>query len=262
MLKPVKVIPCFVLENKRIVNKNLSHEFKISSDPLQAARTLSEQGASELVFIDIDAPRERMEIWARILKQIKENVTVPVTFGNNMNTVDDFEQLLFTGVDRIAIDVIANTDPALIDILGRNHGSQRVLPVISGRKNQPGTGRHRYEIIQRRTRESTGIDLVEWAKMAQMLGASSIMIHCLDAEGTMQGYDLELLSAVTSAVSVPVIASGGAGELEHFYQAVSQSGVSGLAASTIFTSGKATPGQVKEYLQKNNIKVDSTSKVP
>ena len=250
----VKITPCFCLENKKIaVNQSKTHAL-LSSDPVEMAQKLSATGASEIAFIDIDSLRDRFAIWSGIIHKMIEASTAPVAFGNTMNTVEDFEEMLRTGVSRIIIDVTGNTDPSIIDILGRNYGAERIIVGLTARKNPLGSGLPKYEIVHRKNLASTEIDLVEWVKMAQMLGAGSLMINSSDTAGTGTGFDIELLQAVTSAVSIPVLASGGAGELEHFYQVVEQAGVAGVCASGVFARGLISPEQVRGYLQAKGIK--------
>ncbi|MBN1368946.1 MAG: hypothetical protein JW954_01755 [Dehalococcoidaceae bacterium] len=249
----VQVIPCFNLQNMKLTGFSRQIAGGTGDDSISLAGYFGKNGASQIAFFDIDSPRERFEKWAPVVAKAAENAGIPVIFGNSMNTFEDCEKILKAGADKVAVDVYTDTDPSIIDRLSRTYGSKRVVVALNARKNAPDTGLPRFEILHRTGEVATGLNLVEWIKMAQMLGAGSVILNSQEKAGTGVGYDIELLKAVTAAVSIPVIACGGAGKLADFAAAVVNAGASGVAAASVFISGKLTPRSVKEYLQSQGI---------
>jgi len=249
----VQVIPCFNLQNMKVAGYPRQIAGGIGDDPVSIAGHFGAGGASRIAFFDIDSPRERFEKWAPFLGKIAATAGIPVIFGNSMNIYEDCEKILKAGADKVAIDVYTETDPSIIDRLSRTYGSQRVVVAVNARKNAPDSGRPPFEILHRTGKVATELNLVEWLKMAQMLGAGSVIVSSQEKAGSGAGYDIEMLKAVTAAVSIPVIACGGAGKLADFAAAVDDAGVSGVAAASVFFSGQLTPRDVKEYLQGRGI---------
>lgn len=255
MNKGVTVIPFFDLLHTKVKLTEDSPEHEEGQDPVGIARQVSLGGADEIAFIDVDVPRLGFKIWEDIICQLQTAVDIPILFGYSMNTYEDFEVILNTGVDRVVIDVIADTDQSIIDRLSRNYGKERVVVAVRGKKNPPDSGKPEFELVHHLESEPTGINLIDWLKMAEFLGAGMVLLTSYDTAGTGKGYDIAMTQAVTSAISIPVIAAGGAGELEHFYKVVSEAGASGVAASSVFLSGKLRPSEIKEYLEDKHIKV-------
>lgn len=253
MKKGVKVIPLFELLHTKIYYSALTDDENEGLNPVGIARQLSAQGADEIAFIDVDKVRLGFKVWEDIIKELKETVDIPIIFGNSMNAFDEFEVALGTGVDRVAIDVFGDTDHSMVDILSSKYGSERIVVAVGGKKNPPESGRPEFELVERCGCKPTGMNLIDWLKMAEYFGVGMVILTSYDTAGTGQGYDVELTRAVTSAISVPVIAVGGAGKLEHFYQVINEAGASGVGASSVFKTGKLTPIQIKQYLTDRGI---------
>jgi len=249
----VQVIPCFNLQYMKVAGIPARKAAVNGDDPVSLSEYFGRSGASQIAFFDIDSPRERFEKWAPLLAKIARTAGTPVIFGNSMNTFEDCEKILKAGADKIAVDVYTETDPSIIDRLSRTYGSQRVIVAVSATKNDPGSGRPPFEIMHRTGTKATELNLVEWLKMAQMLGAGGVIVNSREKDGSTTGYDIEMLKAVTSAVSIPVTACGAARELEDFSTVVKEAGVSGVAAGPVFVSGRFTPQDVKEHLHSRGI---------
>jgi cyclase len=253
--KGVNVIPVFDLLHTKVKLTECAPDIEEGQDPVDMARQVSLGGADEVAFIDVDIPRLGFKIWKGIISKLKEAVDIPVWFGYSMNTYEDFEVILNTGVDRVVIDVIGNTDQSIIDRLSWTFNKERIVVAVGGVKNPPESGRPEIELVHHLDKMPTGMNLIDWLKMAEYFGAGTILLSSYDTIGTGKGFDIEMIKAVTSAISVPVIAYGGAGELEHFYEVVKETGVRGVAATSVFTSGKFRPSEIKEYLESKKIEV-------
>ncbi|MDD2252402.1 MAG: HisA/HisF-related TIM barrel protein [Dehalococcoidales bacterium] len=248
MKKGVKVIPLFELLHTKIYYSAQPADDDEGHNPVGIARELSSQGADEIAFIDVDQVRLGFKVWEDIIKELKETVDIPIIFGNSMNAFDEFEVALETGVDRVAIDVFGDTDHSMVDILSSKYGSERIVVAVGGKKNPPESGRPEFELVERCGCKPTGMNLIEWLKMAEFFGVGMVILTSYDTAGAGKGYDIEMTRAVTSAISVPVIAVGGAGKLEHFYQVINEAGAAGVGATSVFKSGILTPLQIKKYL--------------
>jgi len=255
MKTDVRIIPLFDLLHTKIKLYERTCGKQDDEDPVNIARQMCLGGADEIAFIDVDTVRLGFKIWEDIIHQLKEAVDIPILFGYSMNTYENFEVILEAGVDRVIIDVIADTDPSMIDRLARNYGKDRVVVEVGGKKNPPGSNKPEIELVDHISGEATGVDLTEWLKAAEYFGAGMVMLSSHDTAGLGKGYDLTMTKTVTDAISLPVIAAGGAGELEDFYKIVADGGVSGVAASTVFASNKFRPSEIKEYLEARQIKV-------
>lgn len=242
MPKPL-IIPFFDLEHQLVSGLETGR-----NDPAEVAGRLSAAGAGEIAFFEADMQRQQVENWRSLIDRILGSSSIPVIFGTERNTFDELEVLMDTGIDRLCLEITATSDPALIDRLARKYGSQRVVVALSGRKNRPDSKKPPFEVIERKSGHTTELDLVEWARMAEMLGAGSLVITSMDKTGKGKGYDIGLIKAVTGSVNVPVIASGGAGKPEHFRSVISKAGAAGAAATSIFISDKFTPGQIECFL--------------
>jgi cyclase len=222
-----------------------------AGDPVELATYYSDQGADEIVFLDITATYEARKTVADVVARTVEKVFVPVTVGGGIRTLDDFQQLLRAGADKISVNSAAVKDPTLISRAAERFGSQCVVLAIDARKNPDG----RYEVVVAGGRTPTGLDAVEWAKEGEARGAGEILLTSMDADGTKQGFDLEMTKAITDAVRIPVIASGGCGKLEHFAEVFREADADAALAASLFHFGELTVPQVKDYLRDQNIPV-------
>jgi cyclase len=222
-----------------------------AGDPVELATYYSKQGADEIVFLDITATYEARKTVADVVRRTVEQVYVPVTVGGGIRTLDDFQQLLRAGADKISVNSAAVKDPTLISRAAERFGSQCVVLAIDARHRGDGT----YEVVVAGGRTPTGKDAVEWAKLGEELGAGEILLTSMDADGTKQGFDLEMTKAITDAVNIPVIASGGCGSLEHFAEVFREADADAALAASLFHFGELTVPQVKEYLKGENIPV-------
>ncbi len=226
-------------------------------DPVEAAEAYCRQGADELVFLDIMATvenrRTRME-WVRKVAQV---VTIPFAVGGGIASTADMEELFSMGVDKVSINTAAVKNPGLISQAAQKFGKEKVVVAIDGRKNPQGSGLPRLEVVVKSGEESTGKDIVAWAKEVESLGAGEILLTSKDADGTKAGYDLEMTRAVAEAVSLPVTASGGAGTLQHLYEGVVKGKASAVLAASIFHFGEITIPEAKKYLSDRGIAVRS-----
>jgi len=207
------------------------------------------------VFLDIFATVESRKTRFEWVKRVCEVVTVPFAVGGGIASLEDMQTLFDLGVSKVSINTAAVRNPELIKASSNKFGKEKLVVAIDGRKNPSGTGLPRLEVVVKSGSEATGIDIVEWAKRVEKLGAGEILLTSKDADGTKEGYDLEMTRAVAEAVSIPVIASGGAGKLGHFYEAVVTGKASALLAASIFHFGEISISQAKSFLQKKGIPV-------
>jgi cyclase len=255
MEKAVKVIPCLDVKEGRVVKGVKFVNLRDARDPVEAAVAYCQQGADELVFLDIAATVEGRGTRLEWVKRVAEEVTIPFAVGGGIRNTDDMKALFQLGVDKVSINTAAVREPALIKEASRQFGRERLVVAIDGRKNPPGSGLPRLEVVVSGGEEATGMDIVGWARMVEKLGAGEILLTSKDADGTKDGYDIEMTRAVAEAVKIPVTASGGAGKLEHLYRAVVEGKASAVLAASIFHFGEITIPQAKRYLKEKGIKV-------
>jgi len=251
----VRIIPCLDVKDGRVVKGINFVNLRDARDPVEAAEAYCREGADELVFLDIFATVESRKTRFEWVKRVCEVVTVPFAVGGGIASLEDMQTLFDLGVDKVSVNTAAVRTPELIREASRKFGGEKLVVAIDGRKNQPGSGRPRLEVVVKSGSESTGLDIVEWAKRVEELGAGEILLTSKDADGTEEGYDLEMTRAVAEAVSIPVTASGGAGKLEHLYEAVVTGKASALLAASIFHFGEISISQAKSFLQKKGIPV-------
>lgn len=244
----VRVIPCLDVDAGRVVKGINFTELRDAGDPVELARTYDAEGADELTFLDISASHEGRATTLEIVSATAEQVFIPLTVGGGIRSVEDVDRMLRAGADKIAVNTAAIDRPELVAEIADRFGSQVLVLSVDARRT---TGESRtdsgFEVTTHGGRRSAGIDAIEWAARAAALGAGEILLNAMDADGTEDGFDIELLRAVRSEVSVPVIASGGAGAAEHFPPAV-EAGADAVLAATIFHFGKVRIGEVKETL--------------
>ncbi len=246
-----RIIPCLDVKDGRVVKGVNFVGLRDAGDPVALAKYYSDQGADEIVFLDITATHEHRDTVAQVVEATASQVFVPLTVGGGIRTLEDFQQLLRSGADKISVNSAAIQDKTLISRAASRFGSQCVVVAIDAKMNQAGA----WEVVVHGGRIFTGLDAVAWAKEAEALGAGEILLTSMDADGTKAGFDLPLTRAVTDAVSIPVIASGGCGSLEHFAQVFQETNCDAALAASLFHFGELTVPQVKDYLRGRNIPV-------
>ena len=246
-----RIIPCLDVRDGRVVKGVNFVNIRDAGDPVELARYYSDQGADEIVFLDITATSDARDTVEDVVERTASQVFVPLTVGGGIRTVEDFRRLLRAGADKISVNSSAVKHPQLIADAAQLFGSQCVVLAIDAKRRKEGW----FEVVVAGGRIPTGLDAVEWAKQGQKLGAGEILLTSMDADGTKAGFDLELTRAVTGAVTIPVIASGGCGELSHFAQVFEKTGCDAALAASLFHFGELTVPQVKEYLREQNIPV-------
>ncbi|MGQ9456895.1 MAG: imidazole glycerol phosphate synthase subunit HisF [Anaerolineae bacterium] len=248
-----RIIPCLDVKDGRVVKGIRFVDLRDAGDPVESARFYDEEGADELVFLDITASHEGRDILRSVVERTAEQVFIPFTVGGGIRTVADVEEMLRAGADKVSVNTAAVQNPRLIEEGARRFGSQCMVVAIDAKGGAPTPSG--WEVYTHGGRIPTGLDAVAWARQAVDLGAGEILLTSMDTDGTRQGYDLPLLRAVTQAVSVPVIASGGAGCLDHFYQALTEGGADAALAASLFHYRELAIRQVKAYLAERNVRV-------
>ena len=254
-MKEVRVIPCLDVKGGRVVKGVKFVNLRDARDPVEAAEAYCREGADELVFLDIMATVEDRGTRLEWVKKVAQKVTVPFAVGGGIRNIEDMKDLFDIGVNKVSVNTAAVRNPSLIAEAVKKFGKDRLVVAIDGRKNPPNSGRPRLEVVVKSGEEATGIDIVEWARKAEKLGAGEILLTSKDADGTKEGYDLEMTKAVAEAVTIPVVASGGAGKLEHLYEAVVIAKASAVLAASIFHFGEISIPQAKKYLKEKGIPV-------
>lgn len=247
-----RIIPCLDVNNGRVVKGINFVNLKDAGDPVSVGEAYSKAGADELVFLDITASNERRATIADMVREVAKKVFIPFTVGGGIRTVDDVRAILREGADKVAVNSAAIDRPELIAEAAEKFGSQCVVLAIDAKRREDGSG---WSVYKFGGRIDMGLDAVEWAKKGVELGAGEILLTSMDCDGTKNGYDIELTRAVADAVSVPVIASGGAGELSHFYDALTEGGADAALAASLFHYKELEINQVKEYLKGKGVPV-------
>lgn len=247
-----RIIPCLDVNNGRVVKGVNFVNLRDAGDPVEIAAAYDKAGADEVVFLDITASSDNRKTVVDMVRKVAERVFIPFTVGGGIRTVEDFRELLREGADKISINSAAINRPALISEAADKFGSQCVVVAVDAKRQADGSGFH---IYKNGGRLDTGIDAIEWVKKAEKLGAGEILLTSMDCDGTKAGYDIELTKAVSEAVSIPVIASGGAGKQEHFYEALTEAGAEAALAASLFHYKELEIRQVKEYLREKGVPV-------
>lgn len=248
-----RIIPCLDVKNGRVVKGVNFVDLKDAGDPVEIAKAYDAAGADELVFLDITASSDQRNTVVDMVRRVAEQVFIPFTVGGGIRTVDDFKVLLREGADKISINSAAIDRPELIREAADKFGSQCVVVAIDAKRRADGSG---WNIYKHGGRIDVGIDAIEWAEKAEQLGAGEILLTSMDCDGTKAGYDLELTRTIAEHVSIPVIASGGAGTKEHFYDALSEKGKADAAlAASLFHYKELEIKEVKKYLRDRGISV-------
>lgn len=247
-----RIIPCLDVTGGRVVKGVNFVDLVDAGDPVEIAREYDAQGADELVFLDITASSDARETIVDVVRRTAEQVFIPLTVGGGIRTAEDIRRMLLAGADKTSVNTAAIQRPDLIREGAERFGSQCVVLAIDARRVP---GENRWEVFTHGGRRNTGIDAVEWAVRGVELGAGEILLTSMDTDGTCAGYDCELTRAVSTAVNVPVIASGGAGTLEHLAEVLDRGKADAVLAASIFHFGTYTVPQAKEFLQSRNIPV-------
>lgn len=248
----MRIIPCLDVNNGRVVKGVNFVNLTDAGDPVEIAAAYDAAGADELVFLDITASSDGRNTVVDMVRRVAEKVFIPFTVGGGIRTVDDFRAILREGADKVSVNSAAIKRPELIKEAAEIFGSQCVVVAIDAKRREPFDG---WNIYLNGGRVDTGIDAIEWAKKAESLGAGEILLTSMDCDGTKNGYDIELTRQISEAVSIPVIASGGAGKLEHFKDAVTEGKADAVLAASLFHFKELEIKEVKEYLQKEGISV-------
>lgn len=246
-----RIIPCLDVNCGRVVKGISFVNLRDAGDPVQAAEEYDRQGADELVFLDITATAEARGIMEDMVRRVAERIFIPFTVGGGIRTVDDFTRLLRAGADKVSVNSAAILRPELITEASEKFGSQCVVCAIDAKSK----GSDAWTVYRSGGRIDTGLDALKWAKEAERLGAGEILLTSMDCDGQKSGYDLELTAAVSQSVSIPVIASGGAGKPEHFLDAFRQGKADAVLAASLFHFGEITIPELKRYLFERGIPV-------
>ncbi len=247
-----RIIPCLDVYNGRVVKGVNFVDLKDAGDPVEIAAAYDSAGADELVFLDITASSDARNTVADLVRRVAEQVFIPFTVGGGIRTIDDFKMILREGADKISVNSAAIDDPTLVNRAAEKFGSQCVVVAIDAKRRSDGSG---WNIYKHGGRIDTGIDAVAWAKKVWELGAGEILLTSMDCDGTKSGYDIELTKAISSQVSIPVIASGGAGEMAHFYDALTEGGAEAVLAASLFHYKEMEIKDLKKYLRGRGISV-------
>jgi cyclase len=245
-----RIIPCLDVDKGRVVKGVKFQNLRDAGDPVEVAKSYEEQSADELVFLDITASAEERKIMIEVVQRVAETIFIPFTVGGGVSSLEDIRRLLSAGADKVSINTAAVKNPQLIYESAKRFGSQCIVVAIDAKRSERG-----WEVYIHGGRTPTGLDAVEWAKRVESLGAGEILLTSMDADGTKKGYDIELNRAVASAVSIPVIASGGAGTMEHFYEVFTQTNVDAALAASLFHFKEVSIPGLKAYLKNKGVHV-------
>lgn len=245
-----RIIPCLDVDKGRVVKGIKFKNLVDAGDPVETALAYEEQGADELVFLDITASYEDRNIMLDVVKAVAENVFMPFTVGGGIRNLEDIRKLLLAGADKVSINTSAVKNPDLIKESAKLFGSQCIVVAIDAKRKEKG-----WEVYINGGRTPTGLDVIEWAKKVAELGAGEILLTSIDKDGTKSGYDIELTKTVSESIHVPVIASGGAGSVEHFYQVFTEGKADAALAASLFHFKEVSIPQLKEYLFSRGVPV-------
>ncbi len=249
-----RIIPCLDVKDNRVVKGVNFLNLRDAGDPVELGARYSDTGADELVFLDITATIRSRKTIVELVEKVAENVFIPFTVGGGIQTVEQIDELLRSGAEKVSVNTAAVANPELLSESAQRFGNQCVVLAIDARRSKERPGR--WEVCIKAGSEPTDIDVVEWAVKGEELGAGEILLTSMDADGTKAGYDNELNKAVTDAVNIPVIASGGAGTLEHLYEAIVDGGADAVLMASITHFGNYTIRQIKEHLRDKGIPVN------
>ncbi|HWQ29513.1 MAG TPA: imidazole glycerol phosphate synthase subunit HisF [Negativicutes bacterium] len=247
-----RIIPCLDVKNGRVVKGIGFENLRDAGDPVEAARVYNAAGADEIVFLDITASVESRRTMADVVAATAKDVFIPITVGGGINSLADIELLLHSGADKISLNTAAVKDPKLVEEAARRYGSQCIVVAVDAKRRENGEG---WEVYIHGGRTNTGLDALEWCCTVYKLGAGEILLTSIDADGSKEGYAIELTSRVAEAVNIPVIASGGAGRKEDFYQVLTMGKADAALAASLFHYGELAISDLKAYLHLKGISV-------
>jgi len=247
-----RIIPCLDVNAGRVVKGVKFVDLRDAGDPVEIARRYNDEGADEITFLDITASSDQRGLILDIIERVADQVFIPLTVGGGIRAVDDVRRLMNAGADKVSVNTAAVTNPALIKDTADHFGSQAIVVAIDARKRTDGSG---WEVFTHGGRTPTGLDVVDWAQRVTALGAGEILLTSMDRDGTRAGFDLALTRAVAEAVSVPVIASGGVGTLDHLADGVTEGRADAVLAASIFHFGEFTVQQAKQHMAARGIVV-------
>jgi cyclase len=245
-----RIIPCLDVKNGRVVKGTQFVDLKDAGDPVENATAYDQQGADEIAFLDITASYEKRDILIDIVRRTAEEIFIPLTVGGGVRSLEDIRKLLKAGADKVSINTAAVKDPYFVERASKRFGSQCIVIAIDAKRKGEG-----WEVYTHGGRVSTGIDAVLWAKRMEEMGAGEILLTSMDRDGTKDGYDMELTRTISERVSIPVIASGGVGTLEHLYEGLILGKASAVLAASIFHYREYTIAQVKSFLREKGVVV-------
>lgn len=246
-----RIIPCLDVKDGRVVKGINFVNLRDAGDPVENAKIYNDEGADELVFLDITATCEKRKTMVDVVRRVAEQVFMPLTVGGGISSNDDIRDLLNAGCDKVSMNTAAVENPGLVSEASEKFGSQCIVVAIDAKKKEAGS----WEVYTRGGRDATGIDAVEWARKVESLGAGEILLTSMDRDGTKDGYDVELTRAISEAVNIPVVASGGCGSLEHFLEALTEGKADAALAASVFHFKEFSVKEVKEFLADKGVPV-------
>jgi cyclase len=247
-----RIIPCLDVTMGRVMKGINFINLTDVGDPVEIAEFYNSEGADEIVFLDITATHQGRKTMLEVVRRTAEKVFIPLTVGGGINSIEDFKETLRAGADKISINSAAIRNPQLIKEAAMKFGSQCVVVAIDGKKNKGSAG---WNVFINGGRIDTGLDAVKWAKKVEELGAGELLLTSMDADGTKEGYDIEFINAITSSVNIPVIASGGCGKIEDFYEVFEKSGADAALAASLFHYKELSIKEVKDYLKNKGVEI-------
>ena len=250
-----RIIPCLDVDRGRVVKGIRFVSLADAGSPVEQAVKYDAEGADELTFLDITASSDKRDIVAELVRRVADEVFIPFTVGGGLRTLEDIRAVLRSGADKVSLNTAAIGQPELIKEGAETFGSQCMVVAVDARRRNADDARKGWEVFTHGGRRPTGLDAIEWIARAERLGAGEILLTSMDRDGTKDGYDIELTRAVSDSVRIPVIASGGAGKLEHFYAALTEGGASAVLAASVFHFGQFKIGDVKNYLRERGVTV-------
>ena len=246
-----RIIPCLDVDNGRVVKGVKFVDIRDAGDPVEIARRYDKEGADEITFLDITASSDNRETMVHVVEQVAGEVFIPLTVGGGIRKVEDIRRMLNAGADKVAINTAAVFNPEFVKEASEKFGSQCIVVAIDAKR----VDENRWEIFTHGGRKPTGIDAIDWAKKMVAFGAGELLVTSMDRDGTKEGFDLELMSRICSAVNVPVIASGGVGNLDHLVEGVTRGHADAVLAASIFHFGEYTVGEAKQHMAEAGIEV-------
>ncbi len=252
-----RIIPCLDVDAGRVVKGTRFIDLKDAGDPVEIASSYDSENADEIIFLDITASHQKRKTMLDVASRAAEKIFIPLTIGGGIQDLSDIRNLLRSGADKISINTIAVQNPQIVKEASDMFGSQCIVVAIDAKRKKGVSveNKQSWEVYISGGRIPTGFDALEWAGRVERLGAGEILLTSMDRDGTKEGYDIELTQAISESVGIPVIASGGAGRLEHFYDAFAEGGASAVLAASLFHYGELSIGQVKRYLKEKGIEV-------